>query len=91
MKIIFRLILLGDITIIVTAFYMRVYCHDHTSLSSRPPNSSLGINFIKPSKILRSSELILYPQIRDSDLNQFSKILRSSESILRFSEFIIYL
>jgi hypothetical protein len=35
--------LLGDIAIIVTAFYMRVYCHDHTSLSSRPPNIHLII------------------------------------------------
>jgi hypothetical protein len=29
--------LLGGIAIIVTAFYMRIYCHDHTSLSAQTP------------------------------------------------------
>jgi hypothetical protein len=37
-KIIFRLILLNGIAIIVIAFYMRIYCHDHTSLSTQTPN-----------------------------------------------------
>jgi hypothetical protein len=37
-KIIFRLMLLGGIIIIVIAFYMRIYCHDHTSLSTQNPN-----------------------------------------------------
>jgi hypothetical protein len=37
-KVIFRLMLLGGITIIVIAFYMRIYCHDHTSLSTQTPN-----------------------------------------------------
>jgi hypothetical protein len=40
MKVIFRLMLFGGITIIVIAFYMRVYCHDHTSLSTQTPNTS---------------------------------------------------
>jgi hypothetical protein len=45
MKIIFRLMLLGGITIIVIAFYMRIYCHDHTSLSTQTPNrNNLSIN-----------------------------------------------
>jgi hypothetical protein len=29
--------LLGGIAIIVIAFYMRIYCHDHTSLSAQTP------------------------------------------------------
>jgi hypothetical protein len=35
MKVIFRLMLFGDIAIIVIAFYMRIYCHDHISLSAQ--------------------------------------------------------
>jgi hypothetical protein len=31
-KIIFRLILFGNIIIIIITFYIRVYCHDHISL-----------------------------------------------------------
>jgi hypothetical protein len=45
-NVIFRLMLLDGITIIVTTFYMRIYCPDHTSLSIQTPNrdGSLLIN-----------------------------------------------
>jgi hypothetical protein len=40
--------LFDNITIIVIAFYMRIYCHDHTSLSTQIPNTSKPT---KPTKI----------------------------------------
>jgi hypothetical protein len=48
MKVIFRLMLLGGITIIVITFYKRIYCHDHTSLSTQIFNKySLNITIFE--------------------------------------------
>jgi hypothetical protein len=39
--------LLGGIAIIVTAFYMRIYCHDHTSLSAQTLQHTTTSNIMK--------------------------------------------
>jgi hypothetical protein len=67
MKIIFRLILLGGIAIIMTAFYMRIYCHDHTSLSAQTPQHFLSEEFIHSSIIIMEDNQSIIKIIYNSE------------------------